>query len=158
MDINSFVNSVDLDKYLGFLNFQYDYVYRESDLRSIDEMFVGNNYLAIILLYDDRPVGHFVVLRKDSENEYSYMDCLGMPLSDHLASLFADFSEKVKINILTKRMMAKDGIICGKYCILFCLSGDTSLEVFYESLSKNKKFSPDSVVNNLLKLEYERIF
>jgi hypothetical protein len=67
-DINSYVNSVDLERYLGYLRFDYPFIYRHSDLPwDVNDMFRGNNTHAIILL-DDHPsgVGHYVCLRKDA--------------------------------------------------------------------------------------------
>ena len=158
-DLNSYVNNFDLEKYLRFLEFTNPVLYLESKLTSIDEMFQGENYVAVILLNDENPtgIGHFVCLRKDTDDKYSYMDCLGEPVPDSLWRLFNKIEHNITIYSLEYPMMALENNICGKYCIQFCLSGMCSLHDFYHSLTQNKKYSADRVLNNLLQLNYERI-
>ena len=46
-DINSYVNSNDLERYLSHLRFDHPFIYRHSELKdlTIDHLFRGNNHL-----------------------------------------------------------------------------------------------------------------
>lgn len=152
-DINSYLNSNDLTKYLNFLGFDYPFLFRQSEIDSIDHLFRGNNHTAIILLNDHLDVGHFVVLRKDSdESEFSYFDCLGEAVPEFLTELFSQ-GIRVKIDYLTKPLMGKTNNLCGKYCISFILAGNISVLDYYKIL-KSSSYSPDYIINNLYRINY----
>ena len=162
--INSFVNNYDFDKYLKFLDFDHKVLYRQSELEApgfrIDELFRGKNYLAVIALKDTRDIAHFVVLRKDSDFKYSYMDCLGEPVPEFLQDLIvgsrSNEDPKIEVEYTDKRLMALDGIICGKYCLAFAMAGDISLGKWVDILTSSKKFKPDDIIDNLYRLEYSQ--
>lgn len=157
-DINSYVNSVDLERYLGYLRFDYPFIYRHSELPwDVNDMFRGNNTHAIILLHDDHPsgVGHYVCLRKDAVDgsgvEYfTWFDCLGDPMPQ---TVVERFRKQSVVSFLDKPLMSKTENLCGKYCIAFVNAGNIELSLF-EKLLSSSKYSPDQLVANLYRLNY----
>lgn len=158
-DINSYLNSNDLAKYLQFLDFNHPFLYRQSEITSIEQMFQGNNHSAIILLNDHLDVGHFVVLRKDNEDldagkeEYTYFDCLGDKTPQFLVELFEQRPIESNVNYLTKPLMGKKNNICGKYCVSFMLAGNILVQDYYKILDSSK-LTPDFIINNLFRIDY----
>lgn len=154
-DVNSYVNSNDLSRYLAFLQFDNPFVFRQSEITSIDTLFMGNNSLAIILLNDDDPsgIGHYVVLRKDTEWDYTYFDCLADPIPDELRAKFNPDVEH-HVTFLTKPLMGPKNNICGKYCIAFALAGNIHIDLFTNLLQTNPNYSPDYIITNLYRIDY----
>jgi hypothetical protein len=160
-DINSYVNSNDLERYLSHLRFDNPFVYRHSDLpNEIDSLFQGNNSLAIILLNDNHPsgVGHYVALRKDGTGEdpsgmdlYTWFDCLGNAIPDDIQ---ARFQRKSKVEFTRTALMSKKENLCGKYCIAFANAGNIPLPLFASILTSSKSYSADQLVANLYRLNY----
>lgn len=156
-DINSYVNSNDLEKYLGYLRFDNPFIFRHSEIgSSIDELFQGNNSLAVILLNDNHPsgVGHYVCLRKDGIGDnveyFTWFDCLGEPMPQDIRD---KFSRESKVKCLDRALMSKRENLCGKYCIAFANAGNIDVEMFAALLS-GSKFSPDQIVANMYRLNY----
>lgn len=153
-DLNSFVNSNDVIRYLQFLNFTNPVLYLESQLTSIEEMFVGENYVAMLLIRDTEKIGHFVVLRKDTETHYTYFDPLGDPPTSKIVELFDESGTEIFLESLKKGLQHKESNICGKFCLSFIMSGNLPITEYYEIMSGHKKFTPDQIVNNLYRINY----
>lgn len=154
-DINSYVNSNDMINYLSFLNFKNKYIFRMSEITHLDELFAGDNHTAIILLNDQDPsgIGHFVVLRHDDHYKYTYFDCLGKKPPEEIVNLFTNLPGKIRLEYLSKALMSKTNNICGKYCISFILAGNIDIKK-YSLLLSGGNTSPDSLINNLYRLNY----
>lgn len=165
-DINSYVNSNDLERYLGHLQFDHPFIYRHSELKdlTIDHLFRGNNHLAVILLHDDHPsgIGHYVCLRSDGIDEkepdverYTWFDCLGDEMPEDLRGKFL---RKSKVKSLDQPLMSRKENLCGKYCIAFANAGNIDLVQFARLLT-GSKYSPDQIIANMYRLNYgENIF
>lgn len=156
-DINSYVNSNDLERYLGHLRFENPFIFRHSELAgvtggNIEALFQGNNTHAIILLNDNHPsgVGHYVVLRKDDPGFFTWFDCLAGEVPEDIRKLFVEPS---KVMYLTEPLMGKRENLCGKYCIAFINAGNISAPHFAELL-ESSRFTPDHLIANLYRLNY----
>ncbi len=156
-DINSFVNSNDVMRYLKFLNFTNPVLYLESKLTSIEEMFEGENYVAMILIRDTAEIGHFVVLRKDTHLHYTYFDPLGDPPTSKIIELFKMGDTEIFLESLKKGLQHKKSNICGKFCLSFIMSGNLPITDYYEIMSGHKKFTADQIVNNLYRINYVKL-
>ena len=157
-DVNSYVNSNDLERYLAHLRFQHNFIFRQSDLgESVDEMFQGNNTHAIILINDNHPsgIGHYVCLRKDRVDQngleyYTWFDCLAGEIPEEIKNKFVRNS---RVKVLTKALMSQKENLCGKYCIAFVNAGNIDVDLFASMLSSSK-YSPDQLIANLYRLNY----
>ena len=154
-DINSYVNSNDLERYLAHLRFDNPFIWRHSDLgNSVDELFQGDNTVAIILLHDDHPsgVGHYICLRKDSmePEEYTWFDCLGKEIPEDIQG---KFPRDCKVHYLDKALMSSKENLCGKYCIAFINAGNIGIEHFANLLSSSS-YTPDQIIANLYRINY----
>lgn len=151
-NIENMITGQDFINMANIFPFNRRFLFKVSEINSIDELFDGENYFAVILLGDQYESGHWVVIRKDSQNSFSYFDCLGAEIDPKIANLFNEMSYDCEVKILNKALMNESNIICGKYCILFCLSGDCDINDFYESLSNNKNMTSDQIVDNLVRI------
>jgi hypothetical protein len=58
----------------------------------------------------------------------------------------------MKIVKSSEKLQNEKSFICGKYCILRMRSLPTPLNDFIKILSQNKVFSPDQIVDKLIRL------
>ena len=157
-DVNSYVNSNDLERYLSHLRFDHSFLFRESELTgTVDDLFRGNNTHAIILINDEHPsgIGHYVCLRKDHVDprgveHYTWFDCLAGEVTEKIQRIFVRES---RVKMLSKPLMSRTENLCGKYCVAFCNGGNIPVEDFAELLTSSK-FSPDRLIANLYRLNY----
>lgn len=156
-NINDYVNNHDLENFAKIYPFNDIFIFRLSEVNSITELFKNNNYFCFLFLEGDTEIGHWVVLRKDTETEYTYFDCLAGDLPVKLEGLFNAEPTRVGLTSLTRPLMQKDGIICGKYCISFVLAGAIDCVEYYNLWMKMKQPFRDEFIDKMYQLIYERI-
>jgi hypothetical protein len=154
IDINKYINDKDLIKFCNMYGFNNKYIHNNNDINSIDELFSGKNYFAIIFIENkDSNIGHWVVLKNIDDINYEYFDCLADD-NERLLELFKLQKQDCTLTCLNKPLMKPDGILCGKYCISYILSGDLELNEYARLLSSNKLVHPDEYIDKLYRVDY----
>ena len=161
--MDTYISDLDIDRFSRFLNISKDVIRYESDIKNfsdIDSLFEDtNSYFAVLFKSNNDPndpVGHWTCLLKHDEQTYEYFDCLGDPVPDNIIEAVAEGYGVEKLFSLTKPLMDRDGIICGKWVISRILAAKSSLEEYYNFFTKNitgKK--PDDVINFLFNIPTE---
>lgn len=157
----NFVSGLDLINVGKSFSFDRNYVFKEEEIESIEQLFPNKNWFAYILINsetNEKKIGHWIVLRCDSDVEFTYFDCLGDKMTERLENLFKTYALKVPtlhINLLSERLMSETATICGKYCLSFTLAGDISLQDYIDIIKDKKPFTADQKIDKLIKIEYE---
>ena len=157
MNYEKLVSNHDLIKFVKSQNLEHNCIFFENNIESIESLFPGKNNFAILFIENEGiDIGHWVLILNDSYGErkiIEYFDCLAK--NPPKALLNHCQKEDYEIFFLNTPLMAKDGILCGKYCIARIMSRDTHIQDFYDILTNNKLFKADEVINLMYRLEYE---
>ena len=119
---------------------------------NLDKIF-QNRYSIILFLPNPDPndeVGHFVLITHLDNENLEYFDSFGNNPQVQVEELARRNGMKVVKSSV--KLQNEKSFICGKYCILRLRSLPTPLNEFIKILSKNEVFSPDQLVDKLIRL------
>ncbi len=165
--MEEYVNDADLFRFNSFLKGPVGGVYHEigPNLPSLEDLFPENAYYAILFKRNpDSVVGHWVVLIKFSDTVFEYFDCLGDPVPREVLARLEEAqgvrgNQGVTLNRNSRSLMARDGIICGKWVMFRLLTLPNSLakfNAFFDTLlGKRSKLKPDGIVNFVINIPYD---
>ena len=161
--MDKLISDADLSRFNGFIKGPTGGTYYVIDdsLPSIDELFQGHVYYAI--LYQAHPssaIGHWVCLIKFSDTVFEYFDCLGNPPPPILLELLEGYGRLHEITPTLHRnsrsLMDKRGSICGKWVMFRILALPNTLESFNAFIKvlvgKRKGLTADMIVNFLVNI------
>lgn len=133
----------------------------DETLPPIEDLFPEHVFYAI--LFQKTPsstIGHWVVLIQHDEKIFEYFDCLGNEVPLVVLDRLNLYGRINNINPILHRnsrsLMAKDGVICGKWVMFRLMTLPNSLEKFNAFIKglvgKRKGFTADMVVNFLINI------
>ena len=163
--MDDYINDADLFRFNSFLKGPEGRTYYEigDSLPSIDDMFQGNVYYAILFKRNPSSVvGHWVALIKFSDSTFEFFDCLGQPVPQPVLDRLEEYGlEKgltPQLHRTSRSLMAKDGIICGHWVMFRLLTLPKTLAQFQGFFSKlipkRSKISNDDVVRFVINIPY----
>ena len=156
MNIEKLVSNHDIENFVKSQNLSHNCIFFENKITSITNLFPGSNTFAIIFLFNPgTEIGHWVLMTNHSTKTkrlVEYFDCLGNLPPKSIIKLCE--IERYELYFLDKPLMASNGILCGKYCISRIMSKDTPLDLYYEMLKTNKKFTADELIDAMYRLQY----
>lgn len=161
--MDKLISDADLSRFNGFIKGPTGgtYYVLDDSLPSIDELFQGHVYYAI--LYQAHPsstIGHWVCLIKFSDTCFEYFDCLGGPppsiLLDRLEEYGLLQGVTPTLHRNSRSLMDKSGNICGKWVMFRLMALPNSLEKFNTFIKllvgKRKGLTADMIVNFLINI------
>ena len=117
---------------------------------NLDQIFQNRYSIILFLPHPVEEIGHFVLLTHLDNSSLEYFDSFANPPSPQVQELAK--RNGMKIVKSSEKLQHEKSFICGKYCILRMKSLPTPLSDFIKILSQNKVFSPDQVVDKLIRL------
>ena len=165
MDENKYINDVDLSRFNSFLQgpSSAHTFYRLDELPPIEDLFPEHIYYAFIFIQPPGTnIGHWTSLIKFDELKFEYFDCLGAPTPPELLDALEVYSStrggSVQLDESHRPLMARDGYICGKWCIFRVMCLPRSIKAFHsffkDLVGKKKGITPDSIVDFVINIPY----
>lgn len=158
--MDRYISDDDLDRFTRFLNIDRDVIRLERDIVSfsdVESLFNDTNSYFTVLFKENpdpnKPIGHWTCLIKHDDETYEYFDCLGDPVPPNILEAIADGYGVSRLDVLTKPLMKRDEIICGKWVISRILAAPSSLREYFSFFTeKVKGMNPDEVIDLLFNI------
>lgn len=152
--MDKYISNFDLGRFNMFLrqNESLETFYYINDLPSLEEMFSDEKYYAILFKqWPGEEIGHWVLLIKFTETRFEYFDCLGDSPPQEVINLLESQGFDVNLDCTSRKLMDRNGTICGKWCMFRLLCIPNNLQKFLKFIDSFKG-KPDTIVNFIMNL------